>query len=86
MQTAQLRDAVLTKKFHFRKDVFPQNGISSSDSSSSGGDFSNRPKGKKLRNCFTPPPPPSPEEGFPHGKVDTEYTLMTLNEIINGKV
>ena len=86
MQTAQQRDAVSTKKFYFRKDVFTQNGVSSGASSLSG-DHSHvysQPKEKKLRNCFSPPP--LPDERLPDGKVDEEYVLLTMDEIINGKV
>jgi len=37
-----------------------------------------------MRNCF--PTLPLPEEGLNRGPVEDEYELMTINEIINGKV
>jgi glutamate--cysteine ligase catalytic subunit len=87
MATAQQRNAVRSKKFYFRKDVFPpgKGSPASSISSSSGDSFpSARPKEKKLRNCFAKSP--LPEEGLRYGPVEEEYEQMTIDEIMNGKV
>ena len=68
METAHARDAVLEKKFHFRKDPF-QPRASRAGGSASG---SNSPTGPRSR-------PPTP-----CGPVEDEYRPMTINEIING--
>lgn len=60
MQKAQLRDALRTQKFWFRKDV------TTGDSPS----------------CCQTPTSCSPDDCA----TAQEYTLMTINEIINGKV
>lgn len=91
MEKAQQRDAALSGRFHFRKDVFPpgQSSPSSSAASCSSGtssptDDTPRPKEKKLRNCF--PPLPLPENGVSRGPVEDEYEEMSMDEIMNGKV
>ncbi|EXJ57866.1 glutamate-cysteine ligase [Cladophialophora psammophila CBS 110553] len=92
METAHARDAVMKEKFWFRKDPFPTkspkqsprlNGISELPSSGEP----------------TPPPEqqqqPTPNESShaaasaeslesTFGPVEEEYTLMTINEVING--
>lgn len=79
METAHARDAVLERKFYFRKNPFPArlpsrsaatSGANSPTASSSnhgggGGGGSSRPP--------TPLPP-----------VEDEYALMTIDEVING--
>jgi len=89
MARAQQRDASVSNKFFFRKDVYTNNRSANSSVGSSSG--SNTPNGsfkkkeKKLRNCF--PPPPLPEKGFvSRVPVCEEYEEMTMNEIMNGKV
>lgn len=74
METAHARNAVLEKKFYFRKDPFPprvsrqlnqQNNGTAPSSASSSAPVS---------------APPSP----PLGPVDSEYALMSIADIING--
>ncbi|KAF8650391.1 hypothetical protein AX16_005199 [Volvariella volvacea WC 439] len=88
MARAQKRDAVLSGRFYFRKDVFlPGRSGTASMASSSGtnspvGEVP-RKKDRKLRNCFDPPPLP---EKIEHSEsVEHEYTEMSVNEIFNGK-
>ncbi|KAI1380997.1 GCS-domain-containing protein [Hypoxylon crocopeplum] len=68
METAHARDAVLEKKFHFRKNPFPNRAArgNSNATSRSGSPAASRP--------------PTPF----FGPVEDEYTLMTVDEIING--
>ncbi|KAF5370723.1 hypothetical protein D9758_001829 [Tetrapyrgos nigripes] len=82
MARAQERDASRSRKFYFRKDVFTGSSPISSGSSSPI-DGAPRPKDKKLRNCF--PPPPAPLNGHKKGPVEDEYEEMTMDEIMNGK-
>lgn len=101
MHRAQLRDAVHSSKFFFRKSVFPPASSRASTASSSGNvtpiDGVNGINGhahangngtvKKERHLRNCfPPIPPPEEGLPNGRVETEYEEMTMNEIMNGKV
>lgn len=65
METAHARDAVLEKKFYFRKNPFPNRQVRSSATSRSGSPTASRPS-------------------TPFGPVEDEYTLMTVDEIING--
>ena len=82
MQRAQRRDAVLSEKFYFRKDIFPPG---STPSSASSNDSESRlKKERKLRNCY--PSLPKPANGYKVGPVQSEYEEMTLQEIMNGKV
>jgi glutamate--cysteine ligase catalytic subunit len=89
MGRAQRRDASVSGRFYFRKDVFPSpsqrtpSSSVSSCSSSGGSSPSNGQKEKKLRNCY--PSLPLPENGTHHGRVDDEYEEMSMNEIMNGK-
>jgi len=89
MKRAQKRDAAVSSKFYFRKDVLPSGGFTppSSDASSvssfpCGGN--GQQKETKLRNCFEPLA--FPEDGLNHGCVHDEYEEMCMNQIINGKV
>ncbi|KAI0377254.1 GCS-domain-containing protein [Hypomontagnella monticulosa] len=65
METAHARDAVLEKKFWFRKNPFPNRPSRSSAPSRAGSPTASRPP-------------------TPFGPVEDEYTLMTVDEIING--
>ena len=90
MERAQQRDAAVSKKFYFRKEVVSTvRSGASSDASSSGASTpsgsSPRKKEKKMRNCF--PPPQLPEDGVLNRlPVEEEYDEFTMNEIMNGKV
>lgn len=69
MELAHVRDAVLTQKFHFRKDPLPPR--------------STRPPGTNSgtntpRNQVSRPPTPI-------GPVEDEHSLMSVDEIINGR-
>lgn len=74
METAHARNAVLERKFYFRKDPFPrrlrrQHYSPKSDSG---------PSSAISSRTNTPPPSPS------LGPVELEYELMTIADIING--
>jgi glutamate--cysteine ligase catalytic subunit len=69
METAHARDAVLTRKFWFRRNLFPTTRTSRSSAS---GSSTPTTAGGTSR-------PPTPT-----GPVEDEYRLMTVNEIING--
>ena len=100
MHKAQKRDAARTEKFYFRKQILPETrcpspssavsstccSVASSYTSSSvkGVNGFHKQKEKKLRNGF--PAPPVPEDGFRHPPVEDEYGLMTMEEILVGKV
>jgi glutamate--cysteine ligase catalytic subunit len=71
METAHARDAVLTRKFWFRRNLFPTTRTSRSSAS---GSSTPTTAGGTSR-----PPTPTPT-----GPVEDEYRLMTVNEIING--
>lgn len=87
MARAQVRDASVSNRFYFRKDVYAAGGSGASTSSSgtcSPVDGAPKQKEKKMRNCFGPRP--LPENGINHIPVEEEYEEMTMNEIMNGKV
>ena len=73
METAHNRDAVLNDKFYFRKDPLP-------------------PPPAKVNGASpphsepTPPPFPHSRPPTPTGPIEEEYELMTVDEIINGKI
>lgn len=74
METAHARDAVLERKFHFRKDIFStaaaeprSNGVPSSE------------KTDAFTNLASEPPASNPT-----GTMADEYRPMTIDEIING--
>jgi glutamate--cysteine ligase catalytic subunit len=72
METAHARDAVLTRKFHFRRNLFPASPRARSSRSASAS-----PSGASTPVTHSRPPTPS-------GPVEAEYRLMTVNEIMNG--
>ncbi|KAI1159021.1 glutamate-cysteine ligase [Nemania serpens] len=65
METAHARDAVLEKKFYFRKNPFPNRTPRSAVGSSVNSPVTSRP-------------------ASPVSPVEDEYTLMTVDEVING--
>ncbi|KAL9103028.1 MAG: hypothetical protein Q9163_001887 [Psora crenata] len=69
METAHARDAVLSQKFHFRKDPLPPRPVKTNGTSTG----SSTPARQPSR-------PPTPT-----GPVEDEHTLMTVDEIINGQ-
>jgi glutamate--cysteine ligase catalytic subunit len=92
MGRAQQRDASVSGRFYFRKDVFPPNqSWSTSTASSHSSSGANTPangiagqKEKKLRNCY--PSLPLPGNAVHLGCINDEYEEMSMNEIMNGKV
>ncbi|KAL8954236.1 MAG: hypothetical protein Q9183_007250 [Haloplaca sp. 2 TL-2023] len=70
METAHIRDAVLDQKFYFRNDPFPTRPV--------------RPATNGHASGTTTPNPPS-RPPTPTGPVEDEYSLMTIDEIINGQ-
>jgi glutamate--cysteine ligase catalytic subunit len=70
MATAHHRDAVLADKFWFRKNLFHGHPFPAPRSSSGGGD--------------SPHSSPSSTRPVSPVPVEEEYTLMTINEIMNG--
>lgn len=73
METAHARNAVLDRKFFFRKDPFPRR-IPKQHQSSQGNEHSSG------ASSVVDTPPPSP----PLGPVEQEYDLMTISDIVNG--
>lgn len=69
METAHARDAVLDKKFWFRKNVFPPRPVRNPNNPNA--------SGTATPNYHSRPPTPT-------GPVEDEYRLMTIDEIING--
>ncbi|XDG04483.1 hypothetical protein ABKA04_004098 [Annulohypoxylon sp. FPYF3050] len=65
METAHARDAVLEKKFYFRKNPFANRPSRSANASRQGSPTASRPP-------------------TPIGPVEDEFTLMSVDEIING--
>ncbi|RJE17954.1 glutamate-cysteine ligase [Aspergillus sclerotialis] len=74
METAHARNAVLDRKFYFRKDPFPRRVPRQLQQSSRGSNFSSG------TSSAVNTPPPSP----PLGPVELEYDLMTISDIVNG--
>lgn len=84
MQIAQRRNAIRDEKFYFRKNIYATSSSSVTSSANSvDGDGIPKQKEKKLRNCF---PIPKREDFQKEGSVADEYELMTLEEIMLGKV
>lgn len=75
MQTAHARNAVLDSKFFFRNDPLPPRPIRLTGGTAS------------ASGTTTPTPHPSrpPTPPTPVGPVEDEYSLMTVDEIINGQ-
>ncbi|KAL8897761.1 MAG: hypothetical protein Q9207_007035 [Kuettlingeria erythrocarpa] len=71
METAHARDAVLNEKFFFRHDPFPARPIRPTTNGHTSG-------------ASTPGTMPS-RPPTPTGPVEDEYSLMTIDEIINGQ-
>ncbi|MDI1493435.1 MAG: glutamate--cysteine ligase [Ramalina farinacea] len=69
METAHTRNAVLDRKFHFRKDPMPPRPTKTNGTST---------------GCSTPAYRPS-RPATPTGPVEDEHALMTIDEIINGQ-
>ena len=69
METAHARDAVLSQKFHFRKDPLPPRPVKTNGASTG----SSTPARQPSR-------PPTPT-----GPVEDEHALVTVDEIINGQ-
>ncbi|KIX92335.1 uncharacterized protein Z520_11943 [Fonsecaea multimorphosa CBS 102226] len=99
METAHIRDAVMKEKFWFRKDPFPGkspkqspvlNGISGEPASS--GDSTPQQQAQQQQQQQNPnrsgyhaqasTAESGAESAF--GPVEDEYTLMSINEVING--
>ncbi|CAG7917702.1 unnamed protein product [Penicillium olsonii] len=74
METAHARDAVNDRKFWFRKDPFASIVPRSAQQSTNGSTLSSG------TSSAVNTPPPSP----PLGPVDTEFDLMTIDDIVNG--
>lgn len=74
METAHARDAVLNRKFYFRKDPFPHRGPRQQQRSVNGFNL------PSPASSVVDTPPPSP----PLGPVELEYELMSISDIING--
>ncbi|KAJ6167253.1 hypothetical protein N7497_000096 [Penicillium chrysogenum] len=74
METAHARNAVLDRKFWFRKDPFPRRVPRSAQQSTNGSTFSS------TASSAVNTPPPSP----PLGPVEMEFDLMTIDDIVNG--
>ncbi|KAI9753149.1 MAG: bifunctional tryptophan synthase trp1 [Chaenotheca gracillima] len=75
METAHARNAVLDRKFYFRKDPFPARQAKPPSASSS--PFNNGTASPRRGPTSRPPTPVGP--------VEDEYELMTIDEIINGQ-
>lgn len=79
MATAHKRDSVLSDKFWFRKDIFPPRPSSLRHFNGSSSSASSSPASSPFA---TPARPGTPASS---GPVEDEYTLMTIDEIMNGK-
>ncbi|KAL8990193.1 MAG: hypothetical protein Q9177_001096 [Variospora cf. flavescens] len=71
METAHARDAVLTEQFYFRNDPFPAKPAKPMMNGHASG---------TTTPARVPSRPPTPT-----GPVEDEYSLMTIDEIINGQ-
>ena len=76
METAHARNAVLERRFHFRKRPLPPRHHRATPSNGTSGASTPR-TGASLRGVSRPP--------TPEGPVEDEYELMTIDEIINGQ-
>jgi glutamate--cysteine ligase catalytic subunit len=75
METAHTRNGVMESKFWFRKDPFPRRSPKQSPSLNGLGGDATSGFGHSVSATSRPTTP---------GPVDTEYGLMTIDEIING--
>jgi glutamate--cysteine ligase catalytic subunit len=76
METAHARNAVLDRKFYFRKNPFsPRTRRSHLQSS-------NASEQSSATSSAVNTPPPSP----PLGPAESEYELMSISDIVNGSV
>ncbi|KIW93646.1 uncharacterized protein Z519_06251 [Cladophialophora bantiana CBS 173.52] len=91
METAHVRDAVMKEKFWFRKDPFPTrspkqsprlNGVSEPSSSGESTPPPEQEQPTLNESGHAAASAGSLESTF--GPVEEEYTLMTINEVING--
>ncbi|KAL4897361.1 glutamate-cysteine ligase-domain-containing protein [Aspergillus ambiguus] len=76
METAHARNAVLDRKFYFRKNPFSPRGRRQQYPPQS----SNASQMSSATSSAYNTPPPSP----PLGPVESEYELMSISDIING--
>lgn len=86
METAHARDAVLNRKFYFRKDPFPHPHRGSSRRSNGNGNGEGNGNGN---GSYSGTPTPnqsgtSSPQPFQEAPVESEYEPMTISEIING--
>ncbi|KAK2839200.1 Zn finger-containing GTPase- Activating Protein for ARF, partial [Arthroderma sp. PD_2] len=77
METAHARNAVLDEKFYFRKDPFPHRLPRSQRHQQS------RPSSPPSSNPPSPPPSTTPSSPLLL-PIESEYALMSINDIING--
>ena len=70
METAHARDAVNSRKFHFRKNPFPPRAARSATSSGASTPVMRSRAGSPAHNA---------------GPVEDEYELMSIDEIVNGQ-
>ena len=86
METAHIRDAVATQKFHFRNDPLPPprpiRHVATGSGVNSGTATPTAAGHQSQQQTQTPCPsrPPTPT-----GPVEDEHSLMTIDEIINGQ-
>ncbi|KAK9452391.1 glutamate-cysteine ligase-domain-containing protein [Limtongia smithiae] len=82
MVRAQRRDAVLDEKFYFRKNIFASPSHMH-DEAMTGSETSSEGSSESFESAETNTS--SPRKTAPSGKVEDEYALFTMNELINGK-
>lgn len=73
METAHRRDAVLNDRFYFRKDPVMKLNVTVNGAS-------------PAQSETSTPEEPNGRPATPLGPVEDEYELMTIDEIINGKI
>ena len=82
METAHVRDALLTQKFHFRNDPLPP-PRPAKHINTNGTSGSTTPTSPRTHTQSTTPIPSRPPT--PTGPVDEEHCLLSIDEIINGQ-
>jgi glutamate--cysteine ligase catalytic subunit len=94
MITAHSRNAVLNERFHFRTNLFSDPASTSSDSSGSSvtDETSISTHGSSITDGASPPTHGSAvkatalfPQSIPTSPVESEYELMSVNEIVNGQ-